>query len=127
MWADPLGCIGSMRTNPLNLLLAIGLRTTMRVLYGCPCAVPVMKYSFASYLYFARSWPGASDWTDSYMFPGPVIGPVTVGSVTAVGTVGKTAAGPPRPPNPPPGPPGPPCPPGPPPRPCPPGPPAPGP
>src|SRR5688572_26841558 len=66
-----------------------------------------MKYSFASYLNFARSLPGASDCTDSYIAPGPVIGPVTVGSATAVGVAGRTAAGPPRPPPPPPCPPGP--------------------
>src|SRR5436309_8813149 len=89
MWAEPLGCIGSKRTNPLKEESFAGLRTTSRVLYGCPLAVPETKYSFATYLKFARPLPGASDGADSYIGPGPVISAETVGRATAVGIWGR--------------------------------------
>src|SRR4051812_44300112 len=92
--------MGSTSTMPLNLALLAGLRTTMRVLYGCPFAVPEMKYSFASYLKLAKPLPGANDCTDSYGWPGPVIGPSTFGSVTAVGFAGGIAWAPRVPPTP---------------------------
>ena len=64
-------CIGSTSTRPLNLELLEGLRTTSRVLYGCPFAVPEMKYSLASYLKVLRPFPGARDGVESYIGPGP--------------------------------------------------------
>src|SRR5262245_34173908 len=99
MWAEPLGCMGSVSTRPLNDVPFDGRRTTRRVLYGWPFAVPEMMYSCASYLYAARPWPCASDWTDSYPAPGPVTSSVTVGRTTAVGVCGRliVTAGP-RPP-----------------------------
>jgi hypothetical protein len=47
MCAEPLPCIDSTSTRPLNFDLSCGIRTTMRVLYGWPLAVPETKYSFA--------------------------------------------------------------------------------
>ena len=50
MWSEPLGCIGSARTSPLNDEAFEGRRTTRRVLYGWPFDVPEMMYSRSSYL-----------------------------------------------------------------------------
>src|SRR5688572_6025658 len=138
MCDEPLPCIDSTSTSPLNAELFAGLRTTMRVLYGWPLAVPETKYSFASYLACASPLPGGSDVVESYIGPGPVISSESVGNATAVAVAGRFdgaaapprppgAPGPPGPPGPRPGPAGPPGPPGPPaPRPGPPGPPCPG-
>ena len=48
MCAAPLPCIASASTRPLNFDVSAGFRTTMRVVYGSPLAVPETKYSCAS-------------------------------------------------------------------------------
>src|SRR5688572_4472068 len=110
MWAEPLPCIDSASTSPLNAPALIGRRTTRRVRYGCPLAVPETKYSFNSYLKAASPLPGGSDGVESKIGPGPVISADSAGIVTAVGDDGRltVTAGPRPPPCPPPGPPGPP-------------------
>src|SRR5262245_42096377 len=85
--------MGSTRTSPVNLELLAGFRTTSRVLYGCPLAVPEMKYSLASYLKAAKPLPGANDCVESYIGPGPVTCAETIGSATAVGFWGRFTAG----------------------------------
>src|SRR5436190_22480057 len=94
MCAAPLGCMASAITRPLNLPLFAGLRTMMRVLYGLPFAVPDMKYSRASYPYFARPLPVVSDGVESKMGPGPVTSAETEGIVTAVGLSGRFTGAP---------------------------------
>ena len=90
--ALPLGCIDSARTRPLNLPLSAGLRTTMRVLYGWPFAVPETKYSFASYLKCAMSSPALSSINDSKICPGPVTSAEIVGRGVATGLAGRLEA-----------------------------------
>src|SRR5438045_1564296 len=94
MCAAPLGCIASTITRPLNFPLLEGFRTTMRVLYGLPFAVPEIKYSRASYPYFARPLPEGSDGVESKIGPGPVISAETVGTETAVGLSGRFTGAP---------------------------------
>jgi hypothetical protein len=48
MCAAPLLCIDSASTSPLNLPSSLGWRTTTRVVYGLPAAVPDAKYSVVS-------------------------------------------------------------------------------
>src|SRR5687768_16358047 len=92
MCAAPLGCIASASTRPLNRVLSDGLRTTSRVLYGCPFAVPETQYSFTSYLNSLTLLPGANDGAESNIGPGPVTSD-NVGSATAVGCAGRLAGG----------------------------------
>src|SRR5687768_6452275 len=93
MCAAPLGCIASASTRPLNRVLSDGLRTTSRVLYGCPFAVPETQYSFTSYLNSLTLLPGANDGAESNIGPGPVTSADNVGSATAVGCAGRFAGG----------------------------------
>src|SRR5262245_49676917 len=104
--AAPLPCIASVSTRPLNFELSAGFRTTMRVVYGSPLAVPETKYSCASYLNAASPFPGASEGDESNIGPGPVTSADSVGNATAVGMSGRLAGGgggPPARPRPPPG------------------------
>ena len=57
MCAAPLPCIDSTSTRPLKRARSDGMRTTMRVLYGWPLAVPLMKYSFALVLVEVETLP----------------------------------------------------------------------
>ena len=47
MCAAPLPCIASASTRPLNFEASVGVRTTRRVVYGSPLAVPDTMYSCA--------------------------------------------------------------------------------
>src|SRR6185503_20595692 len=81
----------SASTIPLKRLLSAGFRTTMRVLYAVPLAVPVTKYSVLVYLKCARSSPAGSDIKAGNISPGELIGAeiLAVGATTGdEGSVG---------------------------------------
>src|SRR5881396_1986623 len=98
----PLACIDSDTTTPLNFFKSFGFRTRIRVVYGLPAAVPDTKYSVVSYPKSERPVPGGATacspviefWLKAgNMAPGPVMGPVTIGSGACL-TTGACGAAP---------------------------------
>src|SRR5688572_1520801 len=88
----PPACCASATTVPLNALTSLGRRTTMRVVYGAPAAVPETNSS--SVTYGKASTCGAAGTTliagSGYMRPGALTTADTVGNGGVAAPAGAT-------------------------------------